>query len=88
MSPVYDRLSVGTFGEYDGTQYNEITHMRQAKTNDWAARLLVELDFTDSLTTELNLHGGNQDNITPGLLQSGRIQCNHGRPVHDRANPG
>jgi len=81
--PITDRLRVRAAFMYDrddGWQYNEITHTRQAKTNEWAARLIADYDITDSLMSELNLHGGNQDNITPGYYNRGELNATTGAP--------
>jgi len=72
--PITDRLRVrlaGTFDHDNGWQYNEVTGTRLAATRSYAARLLVDYDITDSLTSETNVHVARQNNITPGYYSRG-----------------
>ncbi len=74
--PISDRFRVRaafTYDRDDGWQKNVVTNTRQAKTDVWAARVIADLDVTSRLSAETNVHGGIQDNVTPGYYNRGEF---------------
>lgn len=74
--PINDRLRARAAFTYDrdeGWQYNATLNSRQAKTNTWASRIIIDFDMESSLLSETNVHGSAQNNLSQGYYNRGEF---------------
>src|SRR5579859_931816 len=61
------------YNDDDGWQVNQTLNTRQAKTDVWAVRGILDIDLADHLTLELNSHFSHENNISPGYGVRGTL---------------
>ncbi len=74
--PINDKIRIRssfTYNRDDGWQLNRYTDTRLGSANDWAVRQLADIDLTDKLMLSLNVHGGVNDDISPGYGFRGTV---------------